>query len=78
MAFIQASIGDIPVVGGVAGSILEGQPLSGRVDKLILIRVVCKVLGSELAFADQLGVAKVVGVLLEGVVLEVVPDPMLF
>jgi len=50
MALVEASIGDIPVVGGVAGSVLEGQPLVSRADELILFGVIVEVLSSYLTY----------------------------
>ena len=50
----------------------------GRTDEFIFLWVILKVLGSELVFANELGLAKVVGILIESVVLEEIAQGMLF
>jgi len=77
VAFVIAPVGHITVVGGIAGSIAKMQPLMGWTDKFIFVRVIAKVLRPELVFANDLGLAVVVRILVEGVVLDEVAHTVL-
>ena len=77
VAFVIAPIGCIPIFCSVAGSILKVQPLVGWTDKFVFVRVITKVLGSELVFANELCFAIVVRILIKRVVLDEVPQTVL-
>ena len=51
MTLVDAPMGDIAIVGSIAGSILILQSLVGWADELVLLLVIGEVLCQELAFA---------------------------
>ena len=70
MTFINAPVGQVAIIGSHVGSGLELQGLLSRADKFVFALVILKVLGQELAFAQEFWLAKMVGILVESIVFE--------
>lgn len=64
-AFVIAPIGSITIIGSVVGSILEVQLLVSWTDEFVFVRVIAKILGSKLVFANGLGFAIMVSILVK-------------
>ena len=73
MAFVIAPVGGVAILGGIAGSLLKAQALVSGADKFVFVRVIVKVFRQELAYANELWLAEMVGILVKSVYLRKFP-----
>ena len=78
MALIVAAFAFIAVLGFVLAGVEISQALFVGADEFIGLGVIVKMIRAEGMLANDFGVAVVMGILVEGVVFEVIAYPVLF
>ena len=76
--FIMASLTFIAIVGGFVRWCTEMQAFVGWADELIALGVITKMFRTKLVFTNDFRIAVMVGILVEGVVFEIVLHLVLF